>query len=53
MVSSNLRSGLHPGLIWATKCVLNALRGQTPDSVFNKQVIPVWEQRYKAKNILA
>ena len=52
MVSSNLASGLHPGLIWATKCVLNALRGVTPDAVYNKEVLPVWEQRYKAKNII-
>ncbi|MGE0652927.1 MAG: NAD(P)-dependent oxidoreductase [Alphaproteobacteria bacterium] len=53
MVSSNLASGLHPGLIWATKCVLNALKGVTPDAVFNKDVIPVWEQRYKSKAIIA
>jgi len=52
MVSSNLRGGLHPGLIWATKCVLAALKGETPDGVFNKDVLPTWEQRYKAKNIL-
>ncbi len=52
MVSSNLASGLHPGLIWATKCVLNALKGVTPDAVYNKEVIPVWEQRYKSKNII-
>lgn len=52
MVSSNLRSGLHPGLIWASKCVIAALRGETPDAVFNKEVIPVWEQRYKAKALI-
>lgn len=52
MVSSNLRSGLHPGLIWATKCVLTALKGELPDSVYNKKVIPTWEQRYSAKSIL-
>ncbi|MBT3793448.1 MAG: hypothetical protein HOF95_10560 [Rhodospirillales bacterium] len=52
MVSSNLRGGLHPGLIWATQRVLEALRGETPISVYNKDVIPTWEQRYTAKNIL-
>ncbi len=52
MVSSNLRGGLHPGLIWATRCVLTALRGEVPDAVFDKDVLPTWEQRYKAKNIL-
>jgi phosphoglycerate dehydrogenase-like enzyme len=52
MVSSNLRGGLHPGLIWATKCVLAALHGDVPDAVFNKDVLPTWEQRYKSKNIL-
>jgi D-3-phosphoglycerate dehydrogenase len=52
MVSSNLRSGLHPGLIWASKCVITALKGITPDSVYNKDVIPTWEQRYKSKSIL-
>lgn len=53
MVSSNLRSGLHPGLIWATKCVLKALRGEVPDAVYNKAVLPTWEQRYRAKSILS
>ena len=52
MVSSNLRGGLHPGLIWATQRVLEALRGETPISIYNKDVIPTWEQRYTAKNIL-
>ena len=52
MVSSNLRGGLHPGLIWATKCVLAALKGEVPDGVFNKDVLPTWEQRFHAKNIL-
>jgi phosphoglycerate dehydrogenase-like enzyme len=52
MVSSNLRGGLHPGLIWATRCVLAALRGEVPEAVFNKDVLPTWEQRYKSKNIL-
>ena len=52
MVSSNLRGGLHPGLIWATKCVLAALKGETPDGVFNKDVLPTWEQRYRAKSVL-
>lgn len=52
MVSSNLASGLHPGLIWASKCVINALKGITPDAVFNKEVLPVWEQRYKSKSII-
>lgn len=52
MVSSNLRGGLHPGLIWATRCVLAALRGEIPEAVFNKDVLPTWEQRYKSKNIL-
>ncbi len=53
MVSSNLRSGLHPGLIVASKCVIEALKGVTPGPVFNRDVVPVWEQRYKSKPIVA
>jgi phosphoglycerate dehydrogenase-like enzyme len=52
MVSSNLRAGLHPGLIWASKCVMSALNGKTPEAVFNKDVIPVWEQKFINKSAL-
>lgn len=46
MASSNLRSGLGPGIEWATDSVLAALRGQVPDNVYNTDVIPLWQQRF-------
>jgi phosphoglycerate dehydrogenase-like enzyme len=52
MVSSNHGSGLKPGLLWGTRSVLTALRGQVPDNVYNKEVIAQWQSRFGGKSIL-
>src|SRR5437899_402659 len=51
MVSSNVGSGLGPGIQWATQSVLRALRGEVPDNVYNKEVIPRWERRFGGKSV--
>jgi phosphoglycerate dehydrogenase-like enzyme len=51
MVSSNLGSGLGPGIRWATESVLAALRGEVPDNVYNKEVIPRWESCFGGKRV--
>ena len=51
MVSSNIGSGLKPGVAWATKSVLAALRGEVPDNVYNKEVIPQWQSRFGGKGM--
>ena len=51
MVSSNIGSGLKPGILWATDSVLHALRGEVPDNVYNKEVIPRWEARFGGKSV--
>jgi phosphoglycerate dehydrogenase-like enzyme len=53
MISSNVGSGLKPGIAWATRSVLRALRGEVPDNVFNKDVIPRWRERFGGRNVLA
>ena len=52
MVSSNVGSGLKPGVAWATKSVIAALRGEVPDNVYNKEVIPQWQSRFGGKSVL-
>lgn len=52
MVSSNVGSGLKPGIRWATQSVLCALRGEVPDNVYNKEVIPQWQSRFGGKSVL-
>ena len=52
MVSSNVGSGLKPGLLWATRSVISALRGEVPDNVYNKEVIVQWQSRFGGKGIL-
>ena len=51
MVSSNVGSGLGPGIQWATESVLRALRGEVPDNVYNKEVIPRWERRFGGTSV--
>ena len=53
MVSSNVGSGLGPGIRWATESVLRALRGETPDNVYNKEVISRWERRFGGRSVFA
>ena len=45
-VSFNHGSGLGPGIEWATSSVLAALAGDVPDNVYNKEVIPLWRERF-------
>ena len=52
MVSSNYGSGLKPGLLWATRSVIGALRGEVPDNVFNTEVIDHWRDRFGGRSIL-
>ena len=37
---------LRPGVAWATRSVLAALKGQVPDNVYNREVIPRWKERF-------
>jgi hypothetical protein len=52
MISSNLGSGLKPGIAWATRSALRALRGEVPDNVFNTDVIARWRARFGGQAIL-
>lgn len=51
MVSFNAGSGLGPGIEWATESVLRALRGEVPDNVYNKEVIPRWQSRFGGTSV--
>ena len=51
VVSNNVGSGLGPGIAWATESVLRALRGEVPDNVYNKEVIPRWERRFGGTSV--
>ena len=51
MVSNNVGSGLGPGIRWATESVLAALRGEVPDNVYNREVIPRWERRFGGHSV--
>ena len=37
---------LRQGVAWATRSVLTALKGGIPDNVYNKDVLPLWRQRF-------
>jgi D-3-phosphoglycerate dehydrogenase / 2-oxoglutarate reductase len=52
MASANTGSGLKPGVVWATESVLRALRGDVPDNVYNKDVIPRWRERFGGRSVL-
>jgi phosphoglycerate dehydrogenase-like enzyme len=52
MVTSNRRSGLKAGTVWAAECVTRALRGEVPDNIINPEVLPRWVQRWGGKGVI-
>ncbi len=44
--SYNEGGELRPGMVWAVKSVMTALRGGVPDNVYNTEVIPRWKERF-------
>jgi phosphoglycerate dehydrogenase-like enzyme len=52
MIAYNVGSGLKPGIAWATRSVLKALRGDVPDNVFNTDVIARWQERFGGRDAL-
>ena len=50
--SFNIGGELRPGMVWAVKSMLTALRGQVPDNVYNKDVIPRWLERFGGASLL-
>ena len=52
IVAMNHGSGLGPGLDWATRSLLCALRGEVPDNVYNKAVVPAWLDRFGGRDLL-
>ncbi len=50
-VRSNVGSELGLGIRWATEPVLAAPRGEVPDNVYNKKVIPRWERRFGGQRV--
>jgi phosphoglycerate dehydrogenase-like enzyme len=51
MISSNVGSGLKPGIEWSTRSVLSALGGELPDNVFNTAVISRWQERFGGRSV--
>jgi phosphoglycerate dehydrogenase-like enzyme len=42
---------LRQGVDWATRSVVTALKGGIPDNVYNKDVLPMWRQRFGGASI--
>jgi len=55
MVSANTSGGLgglREGISWGTQDVLKALRGETPDHVYNVEVIDRWRGRFGGTSVI-
>ena len=42
---------LRQGVAWATRSVVTALKGGIPDSVYNREVLPRWKDRFGGASI--
>jgi D-3-phosphoglycerate dehydrogenase len=52
MAANNDGAGLKPGIVWGTKDVMHALRGQVPEHVFNPEVLPRWRERFEGRSLI-
>ena len=50
--SFNEGGELAPGIQWALRSVLSALRGEVPDNVYNKEVIPRWREKFGGASLI-
>jgi phosphoglycerate dehydrogenase-like enzyme len=49
--SFNEGGELRPGIAWATRSVIAALKGTVPDNVYNKDVLPRWRERFGGASV--
>ena len=52
VAAHNHGAGIGPGIEWGTEDVLRALRGEVPEHVFNKDVIPRWRERFEGRAVI-
>ena len=52
VAAHNHGAGIGPGIEWGTEDVLRALRGEVPEHVFNKDVIPRWRERFEGRALI-
>ena len=52
VAAHNSGAGIGPGIEWGTEDVLRALRGEVPEHVFNKEVIPRWLERFEGRAVI-
>jgi phosphoglycerate dehydrogenase-like enzyme len=49
--SFNQDGELRPGIAWATRSVIAALKGAVPDNVYNRDVLPRWRERFGGASV--
>ncbi len=45
-------SGMGLGIDWATESAISTLKGEMPDHIFNKDVIPRWLERFSGRPLI-
>ncbi len=50
--SYNRDGELRAGMAWAMRAIVTALRGDVPDNVYNKDVIPRWRERFGGAGVI-
>jgi D-3-phosphoglycerate dehydrogenase len=52
VITYNAGAGLTTAIPWATEHVINALKGEIPEHVYNEEVIEKWTKRFGGHNLL-
>ena len=52
VITFNLGAGLITAIPWATKHVIQAMKGEVPEHVYNEEVIPQWVERFGGQSLL-
>jgi D-3-phosphoglycerate dehydrogenase / 2-oxoglutarate reductase len=52
VITFNIGAGLTTAIPWATEHVIQAMRGEVPEHVYNEEVIDRWTERFGGKSLL-
>ena len=52
VITFNIGAGLTTAIPWATEHVIQAMKGEVPEHVYNEDVIDRWVERFGGQNLL-
>ena len=52
MITSTHKGDLEPAIPWVTNAVIEAMKGNVPEHVYNVEAIPAWKEKFGGKSLI-